>query len=144
MVVDEAPDIEPDVQVMVQCANFARVLLASGEQRLRDCQAMSEPGVARHRPLDRDLPANLNDRVTRKWEDVPAGSEPDGSQPRWTARRCSAFYFSISIVLFIRHPKSTDRQAVACPKAAHKSGTYRSLRYHELAALVPSAGTNTL
>jgi hypothetical protein len=32
---------------------------------------------------------------------------------------------------------------VACPKAAHKSGTYRSLRYLELAALVPSAGTIT-
>ena len=33
------------------------------------------------------------------------------------------------------------RQAVACSKAAHKSGTYRSLRYLGLAALVPSAGT---
>lgn len=81
MVVDEAPDIEPDVQVMVQCADFARVLMASGEQRLRDCQAMSEPSVARHRPLDRDLPANLNDRVTRKW---------DGRTGRLRAGRVSA------------------------------------------------------
>jgi hypothetical protein len=144
MVLDEAPDIEPDVRVIVQCANFARVLLASGEQRLRDCQAMSEPSVARHRPLDRDLPANLNDRVTRNW---------DGRTGRLRAERVSApldskkvlgFFFSISIVLLIRHPMSTGRQAVACPKAAHKSGTYRSLRYLELAALVPSAGTITL
>ena len=32
-------------------------------------------------------------------------------------------------------------QAVACPIAAGKTGTYRSLRSLELAALVPSAGT---
>jgi hypothetical protein len=51
------------------------------EQRLRDCQAMSEPSVARHRPLDRDLSANLNDRVTRKW---------DGRTGRLRAGRVSA------------------------------------------------------
>ncbi len=31
-------------------------------------------------------------------------------------------------------------QAVACPRAAHKTGTYRSLRYLQVAASVPSAG----
>ena len=77
--------------------------------------------------------------------DKAAGAETvRRSQSRRTARMCSAFYFSISIVLFIRHPMSIGRQAVACPKAAHKSGTYRSPRYLELAALVPSAGTITL
>ena len=36
------------------------------------------------------------------------------------------------------------RQAVACPRAAHKSGTYRSLRSLHVAAQVPSAGTTAL
>jgi hypothetical protein len=66
-----------------------------------------------------------------------------GLSPAEQQEGCSAFYFSISIVLFIRHPMSINRQAVAYPKVAHKSGTYRSLRYLELAALVPSAGTIT-
>ena len=33
---------------------------------------------------------------------------------------------------------------MACPRAAHKTETYRSLRFLQLAALVPSAGTITL
>ncbi len=36
------------------------------------------------------------------------------------------------------------RQAAACPRAAQKSATYRSLRFIQVAALVPSAGTVTL
>src|SRR5437879_5427664 len=36
------------------------------------------------------------------------------------------------------------RQAVVCPRAAQKSATYRSLRFIQVAALVPSAGTITL
>jgi hypothetical protein len=35
-------------------------------------------------------------------------------------------------------------QAAACPRAAQKSATYRSLRFIQVAALVPSAGTITL
>jgi hypothetical protein len=37
-----------------------------------------------------------------------------------------------------------QRHAVACLRAAHKSGTYRSLRFRQLAALVPSVGIITL
>src|SRR5271166_1265106 len=33
------------------------------------------------------------------------------------------------------------RQAVTCPRAAHKAQTYRGLRSFQLAAAVPSAGT---
>ncbi len=36
------------------------------------------------------------------------------------------------------------RQAAACPRAAQKTQTYRSLRFPAVAALVPSAGTITL
>jgi hypothetical protein len=57
--------------------------------------------------------------------------------------RCSAFISRSLLCFSMRHPMSIDGQAVACPKAAHKSGTHRSLRYLELAALVPSAGTIT-
>jgi chaperonin GroES len=61
------------------------------------------------------------------------------------ALRCSALNFSTAIVLYVRHPKLMYKgQAVACPRAARKTGTYRSLRSFQLAAVVLSAGTISL
>ena len=49
-----------------------------------------------------------------------------------------------AIVLYVWHPQVMCKgQTVSCPGAAHKTETYRSLRFLELAALVPSAGTIT-
>ena len=55
------------------------------------------------------------------------------------------FNFSIPIVLLRRASQvNTQRQAVACPRAARKSVTYRSLRSLQVAAQVPSAGATTV
>jgi hypothetical protein len=62
-----------------------------------------------------------------------------------TPSRFSAFNFSIGHCALrpIRHV-IRYRQAAACPRAAQKTQAYRSLRFHAVAALVPSAGTITL
>jgi hypothetical protein len=50
-----------------------------------------------------------------------------------------------AIVLYVRYPTSSDTgKQPACRRAAQKTQTYRSLRFHAVAALVPSAGTITL
>jgi hypothetical protein len=50
-----------------------------------------------------------------------------------------------AIVLYVRYPTSCDTgKQPACRRAAQKTQTYRSLRFHAVAALVPSAGTITL
>ncbi len=49
-----------------------------------------------------------------------------------------------AIVLYVRDPHFLRyRQAAACPRAAQKTQTYRSLRFPAVAVLVPSAGTIT-
>ncbi len=59
-------------------------------------------------------------------------------------RAASALNF-LSLLRFVPGtPCEVQRQAVACPRAARKSGTYRSLRSLQVAAQVPSAGTFTL
>ena len=48
--------------------------------------------------------------------------------------------FSTPIVLYVPRPH-VGLQRQACPRAARKSGIYRSLRSLQVAAQVPSAGT---
>ena len=52
-------------------------------------------------------------------------------------------YSQTPVVLGVLRPHvRMHRQAdEACPRAAHKTGAYRNLRFFTLAALVPSAGT---
>jgi hypothetical protein len=59
----------------------------------------------------------------------------------FTQSRFSSFNFSIGHCALrpIRHV-IRNRQAAACPRAAQKTLAYRSLRFHAVAALVPSAG----
>src|SRR6266480_4021250 len=58
---------------------------------------------------------------------------------------CSAFNSSTGHCALRPRPHFIRyRQAAACPRAAQKTQTYRSLRFPAVAALVPSAGTITL
>src|SRR5205814_6242600 len=60
-------------------------------------------------------------------------------------RTCSAFNSSTGHRALRPRPHFIRyRQAAACPRAAQKTQTYRSLRFPAVAALVPSAGTITL
>src|SRR5438132_1773018 len=58
---------------------------------------------------------------------------------------CSAFNSSTGHCALRPRPHFIRyRQVAACPRAAQKTQTYRSLRFPAVAALVPSAGTITL